>query len=261
MHPDLRDAVENAYRVFSGERLGTRLNVCRCPLCFSTGNGHYLATEKRLIEPPLRDIRAVDLSFYSQSAHGWHDEMRYFLPRYLDLIARGENPSGSEPDWALIRLRSKDWKNDWPKGEKEAIDRFLLALLADRTQDRSHFVEAGYPGYTPSLSSDALYTILMTAGLADADLAPLLAFVDQSTNPTVLLHVAALIEDRLAFMQVTVSKSLDELTGPTRRRLVDWLCRPEMLERMEAAFFAADDPVDAQTFSMACAALESARGR
>jgi len=80
MTPELKDLVEEAYRVFGGYQLADRLIVCHCDLCMT------VETERELMETPLREISSRTLAEYTNSAHDWDDgpvarEMRYFLPR------------------------------------------------------------------------------------------------------------------------------------------------------------------------------------
>ena len=94
MDEQLRHAVENAYDAFQNAVIGQRLEVCRCAVCF----GGAEDAERGLVETPLRELTAAQLAVYTNSAHGWHDDMLYFLPRYLELLALGEVPAWFETD-------------------------------------------------------------------------------------------------------------------------------------------------------------------
>jgi len=102
--PDLDAAVANIYAVFEPYLLRSpELNVCNCPSCIS------LEDERKLVATPLGDIPAKLLTQYTHAAVTWDErasfEMRYFLPRYCELIAHDEPPSqAGETSDCLSRL-------------------------------------------------------------------------------------------------------------------------------------------------------------
>ena len=93
--PALADSVRRAYAVFDEMRPHGALQVCHCNVCLSP------QTELELIATPLPAISRELLAEYTNSAHGWNDvverEFRYFLPRYLDLIAADQAPDHRGP--------------------------------------------------------------------------------------------------------------------------------------------------------------------
>ncbi|WP_072392862.1 hypothetical protein [Hyphomicrobium sp. CS1GBMeth3] len=127
MTPELRTTIEDAYRVFGGYRLDGALIVCNCNCCVSA------ESERRLIRTPLREIPYQLLAEYTDSAHGWDeivaDNMRYFLPRYFELIALNSSPFDMHIDDCLRRLAHARWRDEWPAAEAEIIDRFFQDLI------------------------------------------------------------------------------------------------------------------------------------
>ena len=92
MSPELSAAIEDAYRVFARYRIGGDLVVCHCNCCMAE------EAERELVATPLRNVPSPRSPKYTNSAHGYDegriaDELRYFLPRYLELIAAGDRPS------------------------------------------------------------------------------------------------------------------------------------------------------------------------
>lgn len=125
MTPEVSKTIEQAYRVFAPYTIGSDLIVCDCPLCMNE------ATKIELINTPLREISAVLLSQYTASGHGFSErvsqELRYFLPRYFELLAKGESPCETDIDYCLRRLGQAQWRNSWPAPEIETVERWFDA--------------------------------------------------------------------------------------------------------------------------------------
>lgn len=246
--PELAEVVEEAYRVFGDRRVGRRLHVCRCAVCF----GDDATVEAALVSTPLRDIPAATLAEYTNSAHGWHEEMEYFLPRYLDLLARGEEVSHIGFEYSLSRLSYADWRETWPAAEREVVERFFESLLAHAlgrpTLELTHAREE--PHYWRSAIAD-VFGLVANAGGA---VGPLLRRWDATRGPMPNLHLAALVNE------ASMALALGRLGWDLRDRAAEeevaaWLLREETARRLEAAFFAATEPVDQRTFSTAVALL------
>jgi hypothetical protein len=128
MTPTLGAVINEAYRVFGDYTIGDALVVCHCNCCMTE------ETQRELIATPLRQISASLLAEYTNSAHGWDDaqiarEMRYFLPRYFELIALHDPPHTMGLDICLRRLGYTQWRLMWPPMETAIIERFFDALL------------------------------------------------------------------------------------------------------------------------------------
>lgn len=258
LSPALADAVEQAYRVFAGARIGRRLHVCRCNVCF----GDDIETEQALVRTPLREIPAALLAEYTNSAHGWHDEMRYFLPRYFELIAAGDPPAHfGDFDYALARLASTD-RPVWPEAERHAVDGFFVALIVECLRcwkaETAWWVPDGPPD--PFYWDTPLVDLLCMVSNARGEIAPLLRLVDETHGLVPDLHVAALANEagqtlcRGKLGWHTLAEKDD-----AEARIVAWLMWPELAARLEEGFFAARSPIDGNTLSLAVSVLDAAR--
>lgn len=238
MTPELESIVEEAYGVFGRYRITTpTLTVCHCNCCMTVG------IERELIKTPLREIPSDVLAEYTNSAHGWDDgpiarEMRYFLPRYLELIARDDPPDNMGIDICLRRLGSAKWREKWPDDEVQLLDRFFEAILV---ASLSRLDLTLWPvGWRLSFDLVDVLTMIVTA---DGDIDRALAAWDAAADPAAVIHMAALREDVLSTHARTCLHSayLDRHKEPADR-IGAFLMRPEVDARIEAAFFAVADP-------------------
>jgi hypothetical protein len=260
--PELAASVASAYRAFAGERIGARLHVCRCPVCFGSSE----AAERALTTTPLAEIPADLLAEYTNSAHEWDDEMLYFLPRYLDLIARGECPSQVAVEFSLSRLAWIDWCTAWPAARREALETFFAALLRDRLAGRGlaaarwHFEGADGGFYDRSDLAQALCIVANAGG----DLAAALRVVAGAPGLRAQVHVAALVNQAgFHLCRRRLGWSLLGTRGneaAAEAAIVDWLLDPRTVWRIEAAFFETGDAVEQSTLSVASSLLAAATG-
>lgn len=239
MTPDLSAIVEEAYRVFERYRLAaSTLSVCHCNCCMTED------VERELIKTPLRQIPADLLAEYTNSAHDWDDgpvarEMRYFLPRYFELIARNDPPDNMGLDICLRRLRQAGWRAKWPEAEEKLIDRFFDAVLV-ASLPRLDLVE--WPaGWWLDFDLTDVLTMIVTA---DGDLARALAAWDRAADPPAAIHMAALRHRVLQEGGRTYLHSA-YLAGDHDAAadvIGTFLSRPEVDRRLEEVFFTVTDP-------------------
>lgn len=238
MTPELRAIVAEAYRVFGRHRITTpTLTVCHCNCCMT------VETERLLIKTPLRQIPADLLAEYTNSAHGWDDgpiarEMRYFLPRYFELITAGDPPDTIGLDICLRRIGRGGWRAKWPEDEEALIDRFFDALVAASLHRLD--LERWPVGWRLAFDYSAVLTCIVTAG---GRLDRALATWEAAPDPAAAIHMAALREDVLV---LNGRPCLDTPFLEDHRAEADaigaFLMRPEVDRRIEAAFFLVDDP-------------------
>lgn len=233
MNPDLKAIVDEAYRVFGDYRLHRSLSVCRCNSCMSE------KTEAALLRTPLREIPSNLLAEYTNSAHGWDDgpiarEMRYFLPRYLDLIARNDPPDTMGLDICLRRLGSAGWRTTWPEPEVRLLDSYFDALVAASVR-QVDLVE--WPvGWRLAFDFTDVLTLIVTA---HGNLERALAAWDAASEPGAAIHMAALRErvltsgGRTYLHSAYLEGDYDDAADAIGR----FLLRPEVDRRIEAAFF------------------------
>jgi hypothetical protein len=237
MTPDLQAAIDEAYRVFARYTIRWPLSVCHCNCCMTD------ETERALTATPLKEIPAELLAEYTNSAHAWNDdtvarEMRYFLPRYLELIAANEPPDHLGLDICLRRLAYADWRHKWPAEEAEAIDRFFAAVVV---ASLARLELALWPvGWRLGFDLADLLTLV---ACADGDIARVLGAWDAAADPGAALHMAALRG------RVHVERGRTYFYSaflPEREAEADaiglFLMRPAVTARIEAAVFAVDDP-------------------
>src|SRR5262245_30261032 len=232
MTPELQIVIAQAYRVFAGYTIGSTLCVCNCNVCMSKED------ERRLVCTPLRDIPAKLLAEYTNSAHGWDDdqvarEMRYFLPRYLELIALNDPPDSMGLDICLRQLQYADWRSKWPPEQAELLDRFFDELT------RSTLLRLDVTVWKDRASLDFDFADVMTMVVtAHGDIERVLAAWDAFDDPPAAIHMAA---QRSSVLQHTGriyfhSAYLDEYEAAADK-IGAFLMRPEV----DAAFFQVSD--------------------
>jgi hypothetical protein len=238
MTPELKDIVEEAYRVFSGYTVRRTLTVCHCNCCMS------VETEQDLLETPLREIPHELLAEYTNSAHDWDDgpvahQMRYFLPRYFELIALNSDPFDMDIDICLRRLAKAGWREKWPAREVEIIGRFFEALVASSVR-RLDLAE--WPvGWKLKFDLTDVLTMIITA---NGDLSRALAAWDGAGDPGAAIHMAAIRERVLQAGGRTYLHSayLEDEFNAEADAIGAFLMRPEVDRRLEAAFFTVTEP-------------------
>jgi hypothetical protein len=254
MTPEVSEAVENAYRVFGRYDLRGGVSVCRCNVCVAPD------VEQRLNTVPLREMSARLLTQYTESAHSFdgkvENDLRHYLPRYFELIAKGDPPTNLDEETCLQRLRDADYPRNWGPVEAGAVDSFLFDIDA-----------MGHTGY----GDDKAETVLCMAAYAGADLAPLLAAwqemawreknwsEDEARLATLhLAHVIANADWRLRQLQDSWWMHRDYTEAPMQQ-VIRWLLRASVWERLEAACLAEPEEGPAALLSRAEGVLAGVR--
>jgi hypothetical protein len=140
--------------------------------------------EKEMRTLALRQLTANHFYQYNDSAKSPAqppDEIKYFLPRMLELLAQGAQLHHST-ELYLQRMGNCD-SADYSAAERRAIDQFALAFFADGL------------GQHPSLSDNRFagsnaFDILLMFDLGGVPLAPLLDYWLKSQEPASTLHYA-----------------------------------------------------------------------
>lgn len=145
--PSLQDAVRRAYQVFGGRKAPAGpLNVCT-GCCMSEELEHEMRTR------PLRELTARHFYEYCTGAMGHLeqpvDEVRYLLPRWLELIAAGETIHHSI-ELYLDRV-GHCGPGSFTADETRVLDAFMLA----------HFNHALTEGCLGDDGSDPLSLLIM----------------------------------------------------------------------------------------------------
>ncbi len=244
--PALHAVVEEAYALFAPYTIGSALHVCTCNVCMTH------ETMRELTATPLREITARLLAEYTNSAHDWNDgqvarEMRHFLPRYMDLIARNDPPDTIGMDICLRRLEPAHWRTKWPHAEADLVARFFDALVDGAMQRLDVIPWERAP--EPKACMEDIMTLIVRAG---GDLTRALAVWDRGPLVGAAVHMAV-ARQSLSYKggcDVLHNAHLDDY-GDAARQLATFLLQPSVAERIEEAFFATSDPHLQKILSMA----------
>src|SRR4051812_25477722 len=128
MHPLLSAAITDLYRASQAQ---APLEVDACPCCASN---EQLVT---LLEVPLRELTAAQLSFYGSraiSTVGSIDDFRYFWPRLAELAAAETSTSHLYPEILFGKVAEANWRG-WPTQEQRATESYGAALIVRMRDD------------------------------------------------------------------------------------------------------------------------------
>ncbi|HRG24239.1 MAG TPA: hypothetical protein PLL23_07605 [Chitinophagaceae bacterium] len=116
----LQETIDRSYKVFAKYKPERPLDVCT-DCCMTPDEENTLATL------PLKEITAEFLAKYNDSAKPAKtsiDEVKYFLPRYFDLIGQFRFPSHSA-ELSFSRLAPFD-KSEWTVQEQDLLKQFSI---------------------------------------------------------------------------------------------------------------------------------------
>ena len=119
----LRDAMENLYRVF--ESYGLRPDTDACPCC------HPAQEEQQLHVPLLRKLTTSNLRSYAMDAlYVWGDEQdfKHFLPRIFELLKSSEDFDFVDPQTVFRKLVYQSHWRSWPRPAADAIASYFERL-------------------------------------------------------------------------------------------------------------------------------------
>jgi hypothetical protein len=207
---DLTRAVADSYEVFSRYTIGSTLDVCRCNVCMDA------ETEKSLVKTPLREIPASGLCEFTNSAHGEGraEEVKYFLPRFFEVMAAGEACSWTDSMLSLEQLRHWDWRA-WDSTEVEVIERFAVTFFWAVLIHPEHF--RLYP----------LNDLMILLSRIRVDILPLIRNVVQIADKRDLTRIFALWEQ---VKGDSLSNQFWSDTPEPARAVVGYLSSTEALE-------------------------------
>ena len=237
---ELRRVVDEAYAMFAPYTIGSALIVCHCPVCMTEED------ERELVRTPLREIPAALLAEYTNSAHPWDNqvarELRYFLPRYFELIGANDAPCSMGTEICLRRLRDAKWREAWPPAQADLIDRYFDALVRG-TLERLP-VRRWDTGADLAIDFGDILTLIVTAG---GDLDRALAAWDAGPEIGTAAHMAQLRTDvyYTGGRDTYRNAHLDD-DPQAADKIAAFVTRPEVAERIENAFFLTED-LDLQT--------------
>jgi hypothetical protein len=220
----LRQAVEEAYCLFKAD-----------PPDHWSGDDIGLGRRDwdRLTNVPLRELNRSDTNhFLSEAGDFKRHEVRYMLPRILDLFADGEDPHAAGLECCLGCLERTGYPDYWRPEERRVIEAFLLALIDQTLTEESYTEEASLDG------------VLCMAANANADLAPILAYLDQA-DETALARAVAFDFDLIGGLGEDgnlVNAFWESAGSGNRAAMIAWYRRADLAALLERAFFAESDP-------------------
>lgn len=248
----LQRSIDHAYSVFGSYRLRGKVDVCNCPNCLQSD------AERHLLETPLRQVSSSLLASYSHAAKPTDPEqvsksLRYFLPRYFELIAAHDWPVHVFEAGALKALAQAQYRRTWPAHEVAAVDEFFEALFR-ATLSKPVVLTDEFD----FLNQDCLVaTILGLVIGAGGDVGPLLADWDLVVSESASLHLALLILRSQTSLRKNqrLRWAYDDGNAGAEKTILGWLARPMIKARIGTAFFETRNPVRQAVFSNAEAVL------
>lgn len=166
----LSRAIERCYDAFVMEPAPVAIEFC--------DHCHQPECAALLTATVLRELSVAQMrcrTFALLDSMGGPEELRYLVPRMLELLPTGEP---HEPELVLAKLAGGGWR-DWPTPEQEAVEGFLAAYW--------EHVLAEFPGHADA--SEALCAIALVID----DVAPYLAAWTDDVETAALRHLAQLV--------------------------------------------------------------------
>jgi len=223
---ELTEAVARLYQVFASRPRRTGIE-------FDASDQDASPQERReLARTPLHDLKAGLLSTFILNATSWTwgtpDDVWYYLPRILELVAAGE--LAPTDLWSLFRVTGHYWRS-WPRDQQEALVRYMMALW-----------RATLSGYWHPAAFTAT-DVLAAASNLGLPAKQYLSEWETSPGESPALHLAWLIRNR--------TRNNDGL----ERQLSQWLAGPAPRRVLGRAVRAASTPEVAANLSAALAEL------
>jgi hypothetical protein len=234
----LRQVVEEAYCFFAAD-----------PPTNWVGDGIGVGERDwaRLTDVPLRDLTLYDTThFLTETPHHNGREVRYMLPRLMDMLAEGDAPTVIAVECSLSCLASAGYPDDWTESERDLIERFFHELLRSYCADPRHFAPSRAIG-------DNLGGYLCMIGSAGRDVAGALQVLD-SVPQHQLAHALALwigpSGNPLFSWRSSLHDGFWDLAPANREHAVlDWVEALNLPHLLETAFFEEADPEWQETIS------------
>lgn len=210
-HPELDAAVQDLYAVF-GRYSAPRHTLDVCLGC--------CVDEQAERELPLRSLKAHHFYEYNSSAKGQVQpvgEVKYLLPRLLELLARGAYLHHST-ELYLDRLGRCDTSAFTP-GEREAIQRFALG----------HFrvgLEQWPIDSNSSFMGENAFSILLMWEIGGVDVSPLLAHWLSCDSEAATLHYIEASYWDFWESGGTFANAFADERGSLKDQLRNWITAP-----------------------------------
>lgn len=199
----LNEAVRDLYEAFASRSRRAAIEFDACDHCVSPQEARALA------RTPLQEISAEVLSTFMLDAISWTwgtpDDLWYYLPRILELVATGG--LNSYDLWSLFPVMGQHWR-DWPPEQQDAVSAYLSALCQATIKGYWH------PGNLSVLE------VLEAAGNLGLPADSYLRMWENDLGEPAALHLAWLIRSRPS-PDAEWSREVDRwLSGPAPRSLL-----------------------------------------
>ncbi|MGL4325449.1 MAG: hypothetical protein ACRCTD_15540, partial [Beijerinckiaceae bacterium] len=165
------------------------------------------------------------------------EQMRYFLPRYFEILATEEEPYHGGTEFMLKRLGGMAWRTLWPEEERAVVEQFFDAMIVEWIDVyRLHAAQTGL------FLDSKIKEILIMVILAGGDIQRALRALAQAPDPHAAIHIAALrLETRWNGSDVMLRSEFLKDHAEQARAVGAFVHQPAWDRRMEAAFFAIED--------------------
>jgi hypothetical protein len=197
--------VEKAYQLFAEYQVKPPLDICTAGCCMDPAEAALLASL------PVREIPVDLLRLYTNGAKSNStppEEIKHFLPRYLELIAQFDIPSHSVE--IVLQQLGCLLPTDWEQAEQQ--------LLTDFT----HTFGAHCLSIYPLPEGETIDNFLIMFHLGGFDLDPLLRLWERTHGETALLHYRDLALLGFKHHKAMPTLQNDFSSHPLAQILHDW---------------------------------------
>jgi len=208
----LEPIIERAYQIFKKYKFPQDFKVCDC--CVSKQE------LRQLHICSIKDIEAEVLSSYNHAAqpHSTIQELKYFLPRFLELTAQFDFPTHST-EYALQRIGHYD-ATLWTEEEANLLNEFRTVFFKQSLKI--------YPLFRQSIGA-----IVMMLYNANMDINQMLKMWEQANSIESTLHFSDLVNK-----EINQSSFRIKLQNAFSERAVDdaldkWLDNPKIKKRFQ----------------------------
>ncbi len=228
MNTKLTLAIENLYQVFSNYAANpTDLRMSSCDCCVDDDEIREITIK------PLRNLTEKELGHISRSAistFGTVDHYKHFLPRIFELMSK-PNSDFADSFTCYEKLNYGEWET-WPDEEQRAIEHYFDVLwetvIQDTTSNRYQIQD--------------VFDIVM---LYQSKEIIFNTWEQTDTLPSTLFIVDSILS---GWNCINNKRHLETITN--------WLYSTVVLQKLEHAFFKAEDPEIANRISITYTILE-----
>lgn len=213
---DLNRAVAALYDMFQAYHAVFPLHACDCPICMPEEIMH------EMLRIPLKQLSANHFYEYNNAPcnisnkKSYADEIKYFLPRWFELLIQGEELHHS-PELFLSRLRDC-FPDGFSDSEREAVQHTANLLFRRRLHT--------FPWQDDfMLIHGSLFSSLAMFHNGGIDIRPMLADWRRTPNPTAAAHyVGDMIDYRWG---IGIDNAFVEDEQDFQKLMREWIEHPD----------------------------------